>query len=71
MAAGCLSLCYMVFPLWEFSQWKQAGHWDAQEGLFYVFLFVKQSAISIVSSLSVYGICLAIRNLNSRDDSIA
>lgn len=65
MAAGCLSLCYMVFPLREFTLWKQAGHWDAQEGLFYVFLFVKQSAISIVSCLSVYGICLAVRNLNS------
>lgn len=65
MAAGCPSLCYMLFPLWEFIQWKQAGHGDAQEGLFYVFLFAKQSAISMVSILSVYGLSLAIRNLRS------
>lgn len=65
MAAGCLSLCYMLFPLREFIQWKQAGHWDAQEGLFYVFLFAKQSATSMISILSVYGLSLAIRNLRS------
>lgn len=65
MAVGCLSLCYMLFPLWEFMQWKRAGHWDAQEGLFYVFLFVKQSAISMVSILSAYGLSLAIRNLRA------
>lgn len=65
LAGGCLSLCYMLFPLWEFSQWKQAGHWDAQEGLFYGFLFAKQSVISAVCILSVYGIGLSIRNLNS------
>lgn len=65
MAAGCLSLCYMLFPLWEFTQWKLAGHWDAQEGLFYVFLFAGQSAISMVSILSVYGLCLGIRNLRA------
>ncbi len=62
---GCLSLCYMLFPLWEFTQWKPAGHWDAQEGLFYVFLFAGQSAISMVSILSVYGLCLGIRNLRA------
>ena len=63
MAAGSLSLCYMLRPLWDFHCWKQGGHYDAQESLFYLFLFGLQTILCAVCMLVTYGICTGARNL--------
>lgn len=65
LTCGNVSLLYMLYELWRFHAWKTAGNYDAQEGLFYLFLIVKQCGISTVAMLLPIGLMTAYRNLKS------
>ena len=54
VVAGCLSLVFMCYQLLKFVLWKAEGNYDAQEGLFYLFLLIWQYAISTFAMLLTY-----------------
>ena len=64
IAAGALSLLFMCYQMWNFYSWKAAGNYDAQEGLFYLFLLVWQYAISALAMVLTYGLLVAKDNLS-------
>ena len=64
IAAGCLSLLFMCWQMWSFYSWKAAGNYDAQEGLFYLFLLVWQYTISALAMLLTWGLLVARDNLS-------
>ena len=63
IAAGSLSLLFMCYQMWSFYSWKAAGNYDAQEGLFYLFLLVWQYAISVLAMALTYVLHVASDNL--------
>ena len=64
IAAGSLSLLFMCYQMWSFYSWKAAGNYDAQEGLFYLFLLVWQYAISVLAMALTYVLLVARDNLS-------
>ena len=64
IAAGGLSLLFMCWQMWSFYSWKAAGNYDAQEGLFYLFLLVYQYTISALAMLLTWGLLVARDNLS-------
>ena len=64
IAAGSLSLLFMCYQMWSFYSWKAAGNYDAQEGLFYLFLLVWQYTISALAMVLTYVFLVAKENLS-------
>jgi hypothetical protein len=54
VVAGGLSLVFMCYPLLKFVLLKAGGNYDAQEGLFFLFLLIWQYAISTFTMLLTY-----------------
>lgn len=64
VAAGCVSLLFMCYVLWEYACWKAEGNWDAQEAIGFLFLFIYQCGISLAAMVLTWCFCAGYRNLS-------
>lgn len=63
VGVGGISLLYMVLPLVDVFLWKLAGNHDAQEPIALMFIFLRQTGISIAAMLAAWLLCAGARNL--------
>lgn len=63
--AGCISLLFMVYWLIRYTLWKNAGNYDAQEGLTLLFIGIWQYLISAVSMTITWLFCAGYRNVST------
>lgn len=61
LAAGCLSLLFMLYCLMRFTLWKAAGNYDAQEALDLLFIAVWQYPISVATMIVTWLAALAYK----------